>query len=390
VQLAPYNYGAARAKSLPAFWEAQAAVPAAIPNTGCTVINDIGNIKDIHPRNKQDVGLRMANQALNRTYGMKDIRWEGPVFKSYKVEGAVMRVTFDHAEGLKTRDGKAPDWFEMCGPDGIFRPAQAKIEGDSVCLSSPEIAEPQAMRFAWDQLAEPNLMNGNGLPAGAFRCGRPGSRLDGALSMPELKGFRKVYEIDLPVKGKFASEAPVYSIDESAKAGDFTQVAYVLQLQQGDEVSYVFAAMDAFTKDVKLLGIPYAGSGIQHQMKVSNLTVRSNVAGVPRLDNSDCGNIEFWGVNYGTNNKAGLPGADRSKYDFDDEPVTQGTYGCMQIHSWKAKVMLMAYNNFNGGADCDIGIGNQQDGHPDYTFAANGAKYSVRRLSVFVKPKRSS
>ncbi|MDD4102570.1 MAG: 9-O-acetylesterase, partial [Kiritimatiellae bacterium] len=385
VQLAPYNYGAHRAKSLPGIWEAQAAVPAAIPNTGYTVINDIGNIKDIHPRNKQDVGLRMANQALNRTYGMQDIRWEGPVFKAYKVEGSVMRVELDHAEGLKTRDGKAPDWFELCGPDGIFRPARVKIEGSTIVLSAPDIAEPLAMRFAWDQLAEPNLINGNGLPAGAFRCGRA-VPLDGVMSLPELKGFRKVYEIDLPLKGNFAAKAPVYNADESASAGDFSRVAYILQLQQGDNVSYVFAAMDAFTKDVKLLGIPYAGSGIKHQAKVANLTVRSNVDGIPLLDRSDGGNIEFWGLNYGHQNQLDLPGADNAKYDFDDMPASDGTYGCLQIHSWKDKVTLLAYNNFNGGADCDIGIGsNKGGGHPDHTFAANGAQHSVRRLSVFVK-----
>ena len=229
-------------------------------------------------------------------------------------------------------------------------------------------------------------MNGNGLPVGAFRCGRPGPLMDGAMSMPELKDFRKVYEIDLPVKGNFVSKAPVYGTDASAKAGDFTRVAYVLQLRQGDDVSYVFAAMDAFTKDIKLLGIPYVGSGIRHQAKVANLTVRSNVEGIPRLDSSDGGSIEFWGVNYGNQNGIGLPGADRSKYDFDDTPSDTGTYGCLQIHSWKDKVALLAYNNFNGNSDCDIGIGNNKGGeHPDYTFAANGAKYSVRRLSVFVK-----
>lgn len=385
VQLAPYNYGANRAKQLPGIWEAQAAVPAAIPNTGYTVINDIGNIKDIHPRNKQDVGMRMANQALNRTYGMQDIRWEGPVFKAYKVEGAVMRVTFDHAQGLKTRDGKAPDWFELCGPDGVFRPAVAKIEGDAVLLSAPEISAPLAMRFAWDQLAEPNLMNGNGLPAGAFRCG--GSvPLDGVMSLPELKGFRKVYEIDLPVKGNFAAKAPAYSTDESAKAGDFSRVAYVMQLQQGDAVSYVFAAMDAFTKNIAHLGIPYAGSGIKHQTKVGKLTVRSNVEGLPQLDNADGGNIEFWGLNYGHQNLVGLPGANKDAYDFDDTPADSGAYGSMQIHSWKDKVTLLAYNNFNGGAECDIGIGNNRSGvHPDYTFSANGANYALRRLTVFVK-----
>lgn len=96
-------------QDLPGIWEAQAAVPAAIPNTGYTVINDIGNIRDIHPRNKQDVGLRLANQALNRTYGRSEITWAGPVYRSFAIEGQTVRVTFDHAEGLKTRDGQPPE-----------------------------------------------------------------------------------------------------------------------------------------------------------------------------------------------------------------------------------------------------------------------------------------
>ncbi|MCL2103871.1 MAG: sialate O-acetylesterase [Kiritimatiellaeota bacterium] len=171
VQLAPFNYGEGKGQNLPGIWEAQAAVPGAIPNTGYAVINDIGNVKDIHPRNKQDVGLRLANQALNRTYGKADVVWSGPVYRSFAVEGAKVRVAFDHAEGLKTRDGKAPDWFEVCGADGAFKPAVAGIEGGAVVLSHPDVAEPKAARFAWDQCAEPNLVNGAGLPTGAFRCG---------------------------------------------------------------------------------------------------------------------------------------------------------------------------------------------------------------------------
>jgi len=172
VQLAPFKYwGNASPTALPGIWEAQAAVPAAITNTGCTVINDIGNVKDIHPRNKQEVGLRLANQALNRTYGLKDVAWSGPAYMSFAIEGAKMRLTFDHAEGLKTRDGKAPDWFELCGQDGLFVKAGAVIEGAAVVLSAPTVTAPMAMRFAWEQTAEPNLVNGLGLPAGAFRCG---------------------------------------------------------------------------------------------------------------------------------------------------------------------------------------------------------------------------
>jgi sialate O-acetylesterase len=386
VQLAPYNYGPTRATALPGIWEAQAAVPSALPNTGCTVINDIGNVKNIHPTNKQDVGLRMANQALNRTYGRKETAWAGPVCKSFAIEGAKLRVAFDDADGLKTRDGKAPAWFELCGEDGLFLKADAVIEGATVVLSAPTVTAPMAMRFAWDQTAEPNLVNGLGLPAGAFRCGNK-PQLGGALSLPELRGFRKVYEIDLPANAHFAAAAPKYETDASASAGAFTQVAYVLQLQEAaGSIRYVFASMDAFTQEAKKLGIPYAKSGIRHQTKVNNLTVRSNVDSIPKLDNSDGGNIEFWDANYGNPNGLNLPGADSRTYDFDDQPAGDGGYGCMQLHAWKNKATLLAFNNFNGGGACDIGIGNNTAGeHSDYTFMGNGGQYSTRRLTVFVK-----
>lgn len=333
VQLAPYNYGEVRKEQLPAIWEAQALGASAIANTGYTVINDIGNTKDIHPRNKQDVGLRMANQALNRTYGMSEIRWQGPVYKEHKVEGGKLRVTFDHAEGLKTRDGKAPDWFEVLGSDGTFY-------------------------------------------------------MDGALTLPELKNSRKLYAIDLPTQGNFESTPPKYTVDNSATVGAFTRVAYLLQLKDDSGVRYVCTIMDAFTKEARLLGIPYKKSGIKHQLKVNNLTVRSNVPGILKLDSSDGGNIEFWDSNYGMANQLGLVGAAANKYDFDDQPSAQGSgsYGCMQVHSWKDKETLWAYNNFNGGSTCDVGIGNNKVGeHPDYTFMANGGHYEVRRLMVLVK-----
>ena len=386
VQLAPYNYGTGAEARLPGIWEAQAAVPAAIKNTGYTVINDIGNTKDIHPRNKQDLGLRMANQALNRTYGMKGIAWSGPVYKSFAIEGANIRITFDCAEGLKTRDNKAPDWFEMAGQDGQYKAADVVIEGQSVLLSKASIDKPLAARFAWNQLAEPNLVNTLGLPTSAFRCGEM-PKLDGALSMTELQGFRKVYEIDLPANSEYMQEVPAYSTDNSKDAAAFSKVAYVLQLEENSgSIRYVATLMDTFTADAKKLGIPHSNSGIKHQMKVKNLTVRSNVEGVPMLDNSDGGNIEFWGVNYGAGTTLKLEGASSQKYDFDDQPTTDGTYGSMQIHAWKNKTVLFAFNNFNGGAACDIGIGNNTKGEQqDYTFMSNGGVYKTRRLTILVK-----
>ena len=385
IQLAPFNYGG-NGKALPGIWEAQAAVPAAIPNTGYVVINDVGNFHDIHPRNKQTPGRRLAEQALARTYGVKGIEWSGPVFQRIAVEGSAIRVFFDHAKGLKTRDGAAPNWFELCGPDGQFVQATAKIDGETVVIRAAEIEQPVGMRFAWDHSASPNLVNAAGLPTGAFRSSveMPFTDMSG---MEELKGYRKIYDIDLPARGNY--RGPEYRLDDSAKAGEFARVAYLLQLQTTEGIfQYVMTAMDAFTKDATKLKVPTADAKIFFQTKVANLTVRSNFRSIPKLDNSDGGNIEFWSVNYAPNPKLNLPGNDGAHYDFDDEAsgMFGGGYGSMQIHSWKDKTTLWAYNNFNFGDLCDLGIGNNKNSEQrDYTFMRNGESYKIRKLSIFVK-----
>ncbi len=166
VQLAPYTYNAPP-ECLARIWEGQAAATS-IPRTGMAVITDIGNTRDIHPRNKQDVGKRLALWALAKDYG-KDIIYFGPVYKSMKVDGNKIHITFDHAgEGLKSRDGKPLNWFQIS--DGTeFVDAKAVIDGKTVVVSSDAVAKPEAVRFAWHQLAEPNLQNSAGLQAGAFR-----------------------------------------------------------------------------------------------------------------------------------------------------------------------------------------------------------------------------
>jgi len=165
-QLAPFNYGG-DAQRLPRIWEAQTAAMS-IPKTGMAVITDIGNLKDIHPRNKQDVGRRLALWALAKNYG-KDLIYCGPLFKSMKIEGSKIRVSFDHVgEGLESRDGQPLSWFEIAG-DGDFVPAEAVIDGKTVVVSSDEVKNPTAVRYAWSQLAEPNLRNKAGLMASAFR-----------------------------------------------------------------------------------------------------------------------------------------------------------------------------------------------------------------------------
>lgn len=170
VQLAPFRgYGP---DDLPRIWEAQVE-SLKIPRTGLAVINDIGNIDDIHPRNKRDVGKRLALCALAKDYGRADVVYSGPMFKGMTVMGPVATLTFDHvAQGLTTRNGAAPDWFEIAGADKVFHPAQARIADNTIQVSCDKVTAPVAVRFAWDNTAEPNLMNKNGLPASSFRTDR--------------------------------------------------------------------------------------------------------------------------------------------------------------------------------------------------------------------------
>mgnify|MGYP001115387893 CR=1 FL=1 len=168
VQLAPYTYGG-DPERLPGIWEAQTAA-LSIPNTGMAVTVDIGNIKDIHPTNKQDVGKRLALWALTKTYGKQGLVYSGPLYKSVTFEGSKARLQFDHVgSGLVSRDGKPLTWFQIAGKDGKFVDATATIDGDTVVVESPEVKEPTAVRFAWHQTAEPNLSNREGLPASPFR-----------------------------------------------------------------------------------------------------------------------------------------------------------------------------------------------------------------------------
>lgn len=166
-QLAPYNYGG-DPTALAGIWEAQTAT-LKVKNTGMAVLTDITTVGDIHPPNKQDVGKRLALWALANTYGKKDVVYSGPLYKSIKVDGNKIVVSFDHAAGLKSRDGKDLSWWTIAGEDKKFVKATAKIEGDTVVVQADGVAKPVAVRFGWHQAAEPNLANGAGLPASPFR-----------------------------------------------------------------------------------------------------------------------------------------------------------------------------------------------------------------------------
>jgi sialate O-acetylesterase len=173
VQLPPYGYGAEGL--LPAMWEAQAEC-LSIPNTGMVTTVDVGNPKDIHPARKREVGERLALLALARTYGLPGIEYSGPVFKRMTVIGDAAVLEFDHAAGgLMAKDGAPLTWFVIAGADMKFFPAQAVIDGSTVVVRSDSVKTPAAVRFAWSNLAEPNLFNAEGLPAWPFRTDGPKS-----------------------------------------------------------------------------------------------------------------------------------------------------------------------------------------------------------------------
>ena len=166
-QLAPFNYGG-DPTNLAGIWEAQVET-LKVKNTGMAVLTDITTLNDIHPPNKQEVGRRLALWALANTYGQSNLVYSGPLYQSMKVDGNKAVISFRHAAGLKSSDGKDLSWWSVAGEDKKFVKATARIEGETVVVTAEGVTKPVAVRFGWHQSAIPNLANGAGLPASPFR-----------------------------------------------------------------------------------------------------------------------------------------------------------------------------------------------------------------------------
>lgn len=172
-QIAPYeriwdfetNY------SNPAMRFVQAKTAESVPGCAFETNDDIGEPKNIHPLNKQDVGLRLACLALGNTYEKNEFASKrSPFYAGFRVTGSKLIVDFDYAEqGLKTTDGTAPTLFEICGDDHMFYPADAVLAGASVELTSPNVPVPVAARLGWSYTKVTNLRAYNGLPVSVFR-----------------------------------------------------------------------------------------------------------------------------------------------------------------------------------------------------------------------------
>jgi sialate O-acetylesterase len=163
-QIAPYKYG--NPFEGVEVRDAQRKV-LEVSNTAMVVLSDLCDTLNIHPKNKQDAALRLANIALNRYYKKSMGEDSGPLYKSMTVDKNKAIISFDHSEGLHAMGDKLT-YFEIAGENKVFYPAEAKIKGQQVIVQSKMIKTPVSVRFAWKNTALPNLFNGANLPASCF------------------------------------------------------------------------------------------------------------------------------------------------------------------------------------------------------------------------------
>ena len=167
VQIAPFQYSPDTNSQ--AIREAQMMTLDATTNVGMAVTMDIAEEKDIHPRNKHDVGDRLARWALAKTYGKEKIVYSGPLYKSMKVESDKIRLSFSYTDGgLVAKDSQLAD-FLIAGKDKKFIPAKAVIDGKTIVISCDTVKEPIAVRYGWSNWVNGSLFNKAGLPASSFR-----------------------------------------------------------------------------------------------------------------------------------------------------------------------------------------------------------------------------
>jgi sialate O-acetylesterase len=167
VQIAPYTYGK---DNISAFLREQQTRAMSFPNTGMVVITDlVDDVKNIHPKNKRDVGARLANWALAETYHHAGLVYKSPVFRNMIIKNGKAEIYFDNApKGIMIKGDKATEWY-IAAADRKFEPAEVKIEKDRVIVFNKNIKQPVAVRFAFTDTAIGNVFSKEGLPVNPFR-----------------------------------------------------------------------------------------------------------------------------------------------------------------------------------------------------------------------------
>ena len=379
VQLAPYIYNKRNREDLPRLCETQQIYADSEPDAALVTIGDVGNLRDIHPSDKSQVGRRLVLQALKRDYG-RDVKCESPRLRECKCEPDRLVLSFDNVESWR-KLGEGEDVnFEIGDAGGGFKPATVEIDGDKLVVSSPKVRNPRMVRYMWRHDRTASLANEEGLPLGPFRHD---TRSDREKAAALRRRGRLVYEYDL-LKGTV--KGPAIKVDRSAEAGKFKRIHYMLELTRKDgKFEYVFVSIPAFTGDARKIGLPT--SDYQEQRHVENIWLHSNVR---QLDHQPyVGIIEITSGNYRTPNKHGIRGASNDLHDIGDELLKGMGYGCFQIHDRNNRQTIFAVNNWRNPSRLDVGIGNNPDmkkgQHPDWTFSRNGGKFSSAVLRVSVE-----
>ena len=166
VQIAPYKTGSNNFSNV-TVRNSQRKVLKEVHKTGMVLTSDISDTIDIHPKNKKDVGIRLANLALADIYKVNTNLVNGPLFRDFKVDKNKGIVSFDYSDGLYFKN-KNTNQFELAGADGIFYPAEAVIKNNQVILVSKKVAVPAKVRFAWGNTIQSDLFNKAKLPASCF------------------------------------------------------------------------------------------------------------------------------------------------------------------------------------------------------------------------------
>ena len=381
VQLAPFNYGG-DPERLPIIWETQEKFARDHGNSvGMAVINDTGELQNIHPGDKKNVGKRLALLALKYTYGQKDLKADSPELVSWKVENGKFILDFKHVENWVSK-GEVTN-FEVSGASGRWVPAKLEIRGKQLAVSSKEVPKPSQLRYMWRQTAIGNLFNEAGLPLGAFRCGAPPTR---SAVLEDLNhAWKLVYKHDMK-RATDKDGGIEYLIDNSDRflTQKIKRIAYFAELVTKDgKEQWLLVTMDPFTQEIKKIGVPVWKSKAFFATFVKNLHLTTNVSGVANGPLNQ-GYIEFWGCSYSPNNRHGIHKASGKVYDWGDDALPRHPvgYGSMQIHNYQSQQTIFAYNNFRSHIN-DIGIGNAPGKNTDWTFSGSSIKLAKAVLWVF-------
>lgn len=157
--------------SWPHFRDSQRRLAQQVENSGIAVSSDLGNLTDVHPTRKREIGERLARLALNGTYDRKEVVSSGPLFKEVTFSKGAAWVSFVNGKGMKSSDGKPLAGFEVAGKDDLFYPAEAVVDGERVKVSSSKVKTPSKVRYGWQPYSIGNLVNSEDLPASTFLSG---------------------------------------------------------------------------------------------------------------------------------------------------------------------------------------------------------------------------